>query len=132
MNNLIIGDFHMHNIFIVDDEPNILHLLNEYMKMWGHYIVGKARSGNEALEIIHNLQNLPDVVITDYRMENGDGLFLSQALAKRYPNLKIIMLTGDANITVSKAKENGVHILLKKMHFNCLKDVLNKFIPFQA
>jgi len=58
----------MARIFIVDDDIDIVNLFEQFLKMQGHKITAKAFNGEEAIDIIKNLQNKPDIVIMDHRM----------------------------------------------------------------
>ena len=48
------------NLLIVDDEPDILELVSEEFRYYGHNVI-TAKSGNEAVEILKN--NTFDVVV---------------------------------------------------------------------
>ncbi|MFP4697336.1 MAG: response regulator [Eubacteriales bacterium] len=83
----------MYRVIIVDDEENIRKLLKATIK-WnqlGFDIVGEASSGIKAINIIDEIQ--PDVAFVDIRMPFMDGIEFSKIAIKRYPNLKIVILT---------------------------------------
>lgn len=72
-----------------------------------------ANNGNELLANIGN--NVPDVVLMDYRMEQMDGVQTTKTLLKSYPNIKILMLSMfDAADHIIRAIENGAHGYLTK------------------
>lgn len=54
-------------------------------------VVGEAMSGEEMLELVPRVS--PDVVILDLRMPHGDGLTTLAQLRKRFPDLKVIILS---------------------------------------
>lgn len=78
---------------LIDDESAIRNLLKIAIK-WealGMSIVGEASSGIEAIHLIDELQ--PDIAFVDIRMPFMDGIEFSKLAIKRYPHLKIIILT---------------------------------------
>jgi DNA-binding NarL/FixJ family response regulator len=58
-------------------------------------VVGEARSGTEALEIIPQL--LPDIVLLDIAMAEMNGLETAERVKKLYPQVRVIMLSMYAN-----------------------------------
>jgi YesN/AraC family two-component response regulator len=78
---------------IIDDEKALRNLLKLVIK-WEDFnlcVTGEAASGIEAINIIDDIQ--PDIVFVDIRMPFMDGIQFSKLAIKRYPNLKIIILT---------------------------------------
>ncbi|MFQ5636974.1 MAG: response regulator [bacterium] len=49
------------------------------------------RDGNEALALLQ--ENIFDLVITDYRLPNADGIEIIKATAKYSPNCRIILMS---------------------------------------
>ena len=81
----------MDNILIVDDEEDILELLFDVVKKWGHLPI-IARDGEDALQ---KVQDVPiDLVLSDIRMPKMDGMTFLEKLKKINPNLTVILLTG--------------------------------------
>ena len=58
-------------ILIVDDEPDILEFVGYNLQNAG-YVVKKAQSGKEAIEI--NKAFLPELIIMDVMMPDIDGI----------------------------------------------------------
>lgn len=78
---------------IIDDEKAIRSLLKVAIQ-WDAfqlYVAGEAESGIEAINIIDDIQ--PDIIFVDIRMPFMDGIEFSRLAMKRYPDLKIIILT---------------------------------------
>lgn len=80
-------------ILLVDDEKLLLDSLEASInwKSYGLEVVGKACNGLQALELCE--KNLPDLVITDVKMGQMDGIRLAKELNYRYPEIKIILLS---------------------------------------
>ncbi|WP_091012049.1 response regulator transcription factor [Paenibacillus amylolyticus] len=81
-------------VLIVDDEYLIRNLLRMRIdwEQQGMSIVGEASDAAEALAQVELLR--PDIVFTDIYMPKMDGIELSRILMKRYPSLKIVVVTG--------------------------------------
>jgi len=54
-------------------------------------VVGQATNGREALEQVESLH--PDVVLMDVRMPEMDGVEATRELSRRFPEVKVIILT---------------------------------------
>jgi DNA-binding NarL/FixJ family response regulator len=90
-------------IICIDDEPLILQMLNFQIRK--RFDMECARlefftNPNEAIKEIDNLI-MEDIdiifLIVDYQMPELNGADLIKALKRKYPNLKFIMLSGQAN-----------------------------------
>lgn len=84
----------MYKLILVDDEADVREGLLEEIP-WeehGFQVVDKAENGREAIELIE--KHLPDVVVTDIHMPFMNGLELSNWIKDKYPNTKVIILTG--------------------------------------
>ncbi|WFR63553.1 response regulator [Paenibacillus amylolyticus] len=81
-------------VLIVDDEYLIRNLLRMRIdwEQQGMTIIGEASDAEEALDQVDLLR--PDIVFTDIYMPKMDGIELSGILMERYPNLKIVVVTG--------------------------------------
>ncbi|SCZ08358.1 two-component system, response regulator YesN [Paenibacillus polysaccharolyticus] len=81
-------------VLLVDDEyliRNLLRMRIDWQEQ-GMQIVGEACDAAEALEQVELLH--PDIVFTDIYMPKMDGIELSGLILKRYPNIKIVVVTG--------------------------------------
>ncbi|MDP8966714.1 MAG: response regulator [Cyanobacteriota bacterium] len=89
-------------IICVDDEPFVLESLKEQLKRYfgNRYYIEVAQSGEEALEIVEDLQeegiDVP-LIISDQIMPGMKGDELLIQLHDRYPKMLKIMLTGQAS-----------------------------------
>lgn len=90
-------------IICVDDEKVLLNVLAEQLEAWfgTNYIIEKALSGAECLEIIDNCiarKRDVSVVISDYIMPVMKGDELLEKVKEKDPKIKKIMLTGYSSI----------------------------------
>ncbi len=99
-------------ILVVDDDPGLLRLLTIRLRSQ-KYEVEPAESGAKALSIIARFR--PDLVITDLRMAEMDGIALLRELQRRWPSLNVIMLTAHGTIPDAvKATQSGAFAFLTK------------------
>lgn len=77
------------NILVVDDEPQITRVLKTTLSSYG-YGARTASDGEEALQIMRDW--VPDLVITDLRMPNLDGVGLCERI-RESSQMPIIVLS---------------------------------------
>ena len=84
----------MYTLLIADDEPLIRNGVKRIIdwESLGFSRIFMAEDGVEALEIIRN--NKVDLVLTDIAMPFMTGLELSEILAKEFPQIHVVILTG--------------------------------------
>jgi two-component system response regulator GlrR len=99
-------------ILVVDDDPGLLRLLTIRLRSQ-KYEVEPAENAAKALAAIARFR--PDLVITDLRMPEMDGISLLHELQRRWPSLNIIMLTAHGTIPDAvKATQAGAFAFLTK------------------
>ena len=86
----------MPRVLIADDEESMRLLVSRAIAMDGHETV-IAQDGAEALEIISDEQGAFDLLLTDIQMPIMDGIALALAVARDFPNLTILLMTGFAD-----------------------------------
>ena len=81
-------------ILIVDDEQSMCQFLSVLMRREG-YEVTTANSGRQALQTVE--EHAPDVVITDLKMPEMDGIQLLEEVKRRDETLPVIIMTAFAS-----------------------------------
>lgn len=100
------------SILLVDDEVDLREILQYDLEDAG-YRVFTACNALVALSLMK--QNHIDLVVSDIRMPDGDGLFLLESLReKNYQDPPIILMSGFADITPAEAYNRGVVKYLSK------------------
>jgi len=100
-------------IFCIDDESIVLDALKEQIEQGfkGDFTVEVAESGDEALQILEDLQSENaevQVVIADFIMPGMKGDALLTKFHEIFPSAKTLLLTGQASIEgVSNAVNNA-------------------------
>ncbi len=114
----------MAHILLVDDEPSSLLALTIFLKKAGHDVT-TASDGEAALRVIE--EQVPEVVVTDYRMEPLTGLdVLKKVEEQKYP-VEVILLTGEGTIglAVEAMKMGAFDFLTKPVKPEDLNKVVN-------
>jgi CheY-like chemotaxis protein len=98
------------SILVVDDSDSFRDLITEFLKQQNEiveiYAVG---SGKEALDILE--KNIPNVILMDVVMPEMNGFEASKLVRKKFPNIPIIILSGneatDAREAINRMGLNG-------------------------
>ncbi|MFX3635677.1 MAG: response regulator [Candidatus Pristimantibacillus sp.] len=106
----------MFKLMIVEDEPLIRTGLTHYFS-WqelGFHTIIEAENGREGLAAA--LREQPDLVITDIRMPEMDGLQMIQEIRAELPDTVFIILTGfnDFELAQKAIRIGGIHAFLLK------------------
>ncbi|MBL9101390.1 MAG: sigma-54-dependent Fis family transcriptional regulator [Myxococcales bacterium] len=119
-----------HRILLVDDEPNLRKVLGALLRQQGHEVHAET-DGAAALARVKSLPPRTfDVVISDLRMPNLDGIGLLKALAVHEPNLPVILLTahGSVDSAVEAVKLGAFDYLEKPFDRDQIHQVVEKAI----
>ena len=100
------------HLLLVDDDPGLLKLLGMRLVSEGYSVV-TAESGLEGLKIL--VREKIDLVISDLRMDEMDGLQLFAEIQKQQPGMPVIILTAHGSIPDAvAATQQGVFSFLTK------------------
>ena len=107
-------------ILLVDDEPHIIQLSQEFLEMTG-YTVHTAENGEVALEKFASLARV-DIVLLDLNMPGMGGYRCLQELLKLDPAVKVLIVSGHSEFDVNRDKlaESAMGIVRKPYHLNDL------------
>ena len=99
-------------LLLVDDEADLCQVLS-----WDFEDVGiqvtTAYGGNEAIDLLKG--NQFDVVLSDIKMPNGDGVELLEYIHKNRVEIKgVFLMTGYSDYPVKDLMEMGLNKLFKK------------------
>ncbi len=120
----------MYRVILVDDERLIVRGLSSVVP-WAEYgceIAGTAYDGKSGLEMIRTLR--PDIVLTDIRMPNMDGLTMLAALRSEFPEIQTTVLTAYRDFEYARqAITLGVcRYLLKPSNLDELKEAVKLMV----
>jgi two-component system, chemotaxis family, CheB/CheR fusion protein len=121
-------------ILIVDDDPDVRELLDEFLVAEGHCVI-TAYDGKSALAMIAEKSLEPDLVVADYNLPAGmNGLQLRakvhELLGRAVP---VIILTGDISTTTLRAvADQGAVQLNKPVKLDALTNAIQRLLQLPA
>ena len=105
----------MASVLVVEDEKLVRRTLNKMLRAGGHDVT-EVEDGQRALSYLE--RHPADVVVTDIVMPGKDGLETIAELRRRFPNAKIIAISGGAHSSragaLKAAKALGADRILAK------------------
>lgn len=105
----------MYKLLIVEDEHLVRNRLQKGInwRKYGFQATAAASNGREALEFVE--ANPPNVVISDIKMPEMDGIELARSLKSRFPAVRVILLSCYSDfVYAQKAIEYGVYAYILK------------------
>jgi CheY-like chemotaxis protein len=99
------------NILVVEDDPDLAESVAEALGLGGHN-VRLASNGAEAVKCFEEMKY--DLSFIDVRMPVMNGVDCFFAIRARYPDAKIVLMTGFKEPAVEKALNAGALALLHK------------------
>lgn len=117
------------NVLIIDDDDFVRTLVIKLVKSFG-YTSSCARDGQEALDLLGRMAP-PDIIITDIVMPRMDGLEMLRELRGKYPDIKIIAVSGGGRSEqgdyLDLARRAGANeVVSKPLNPKDLKEILKK------
>ena len=99
-------------LLVVDDEAVIRNFLVRVLEREGYTVIA-ACNGAEALTVLR--QTKIDLMLSDIRMDQMDGVELLKEARTLYPDLAILLLTGHATVdsAVAALRHGALNYLLK-------------------
>jgi ATP-dependent Lon protease len=118
-------------ILIVDDEEIARNNMRYFFAKDG-YSVQTAANGREALQRFEN-GGCFDVVITDLKMDEMDGIKLLERVTKISPDTNVILVTGYATVStaVDALRKGATHYLSKPVKLDELQGVVKEVLQKQ-
>jgi DNA-binding NtrC family response regulator len=101
-----------HRIMVIDDEKIVCDMAKLSLQQEG-YVVETFVSPATALKRLEEQKF--DVVVTDYRMQDIDGMEVLRTVKSQYPTTQVIMMTAYANLdSALEALRRDVHDFFAK------------------
>ncbi len=122
MNDLQSNNKH---ILIVDDDPLVRRSLSEFLTIEG-FTVSSAGSAREAIVLLKDYT--ADIVITDIKMPEVDGIQFMKQLKNLNPETPVILMTGYGSIdsAVEAMKEGAYDYITKPIIDNEIKLIIER------
>lgn len=119
------------HLLVVDDEATIRNFLGRVLEREG-YAVTSACDGIEALDILSQTQI--DLMLSDIRMDQLDGVDLLKQARRAYPDLAVLLLTGHATVdsAVAALRHGALNYLLKPVKNEEIVEAVHLALEEQA
>jgi two-component system response regulator GlrR len=118
-------------ILLVDDDPGLLRLLSIRLRA-EQYEVEAVGSAAEALAVLPCFR--PDLVVTDLRMDQMDGIDLLKEIQRQRPGLCVLLLTAHGTIpdAVEATQSGAFGFLTKPIDKQQLLDYVERAMKFSG
>lgn len=103
---------HPLKVAVADDERDMRDYLQELLPRLGHQVVGTAKNGKELVELCRAAK--PDLIITDIRMPDTDGVAASTAINRERQTPVILVSAYEDSELLAKANSDHVMAYLVK------------------
>lgn len=117
-------------VLVIDDEEDACLALEGLLETWG-CVVMCAQSGAEAVQQLDEIGDVPDLIISDYRLRDGEtgGSVIDQVRQHLDIDLPAIVLTGD----IAPERLKDIQALgFPLLHKPCEPDLLRQEIAIQT
>lgn len=129
----------MFRVLLVEDEPILRQALKAliHWEKYGFDVAAEAGNGLEALEILRGRGGF-DVVFTDIRMPQMDGIALAEAIRREFPSVRTVLLSAYREFEYAReAIHHGVFAYLLKEDSHdrineCLRELSRRLAEEQA
>ncbi len=112
-------------VLVVDDSLVDRRRAGALLERCGDWELRFAENGAEALGMVR--EHAPDVVVTDLQMPELDGLGLVRTLAREFPLLPVILMTGQGSETIAvEALEAGAASYVPKRELDLLPETVER------
>jgi DNA-binding NtrC family response regulator len=110
-------------ICVVDDEQIVCDRLQPVLEKNG-FLVESFTSSQAAIERF--LEKKFDILITDLKMAHPDGLELLRYVRDRFPDIRVVIITGFATVETAKEaiKGGAVDFIAKPFRLSDLRDLM--------
>jgi CheY-like chemotaxis protein len=112
-------------ILVVDDDQAVRDFACEALSQQGHAVLA-ARDGVEALEILEKEAAAIDLMVTDVVMPGLNGFSLASVVKGRWPEIRILYVTGFYELAQAEMGERFGNVLQKPFRARQLASEVGK------
>jgi two-component system, sensor histidine kinase len=117
-------------IVVVDDDPLVLDGMSSLLRSWGCRVL-TAVTGDGAIDSVIRQGSVPDLIVSDYRLPEGQTGFnvIARIRGAFKTDIPAFVISGDINPEpLRMARENGFHLLHKPVAPMTLRAMLNRML----
>lgn len=116
----------MPNIFIVDDDPDILLSMRHWLNKKGYHVSGFL-DVNSALESLYD--NIPDIIILDVNLKGEDGRDLCREIKNNAPyDVVVLLFSANPDNLLNYEEYNADDIFHKPFELDELEAKIKHFL----
>ncbi|EAQ48315.1 sigma-54-dependent transcriptional regulator [Leeuwenhoekiella blandensis] len=121
----------MSKILLIEDDVAFCKMLETFLSKKGYEVISAFAAG-EAYKILAN--HAVDLVITDVRLPDDDGLSILKHIKEDYNNIPVILMTGyaEVNKAVEAMKEGAFDYISKPVRPDELLKIVDKALQAEA
>ncbi len=116
-------------VLIVDDESDVRKVVRMTLEKAGYHVI-EAEDGKQAIEEIRKEEHALtlDVIITDIRMPNKNGIDVINFYRKEWPSIPLVVLTGfpDIDFATALLQDGVIEYLVKPLEGGKLLAAVSK------
>lgn len=124
----------MKKVLLLDDDLDLQELIRDYFKPRGYEIICHSSAEQGVTEIIRNASSDEPInlVITDFRLPNMNGIELIEQLKRVAPQIPIILITAHSSLDLAiEAIEKGAYdFVVKPLQFPQLSISMERALYF--
>jgi two-component system cell cycle sensor histidine kinase/response regulator CckA len=110
---------------VVDDEPSVRNFIIAVLQGDGFQTI-EAENGVHALELMHELGGVVDLLVSDIKMPLMDGITLACSVRAEFPAIPLILVSGYAEIEEAKLPDTGFEFVQIPFHPATLLSAVKK------
>lgn len=113
-------------ILVVDDEPDVRDSMLALLRKWRCEVIA-AESCSEMLEKLVSVHRMPDLIVSDYRLQGEEnGIEVVARLREEFnAQVPALLITGDTGMEqLREAEESGLHVLHKPLNPSRLRALI--------
>ena len=104
-----------HCIAIVDDNPVVRAFTSFLLSRHNFIVAFEAKNGQECINLMQQLDQVPDLIILDIQMPVMNGFETAVILKEKWPSIKIIALSTEDDLdSINKILSAGVDSFVSK------------------
>lgn len=121
------SEYQQYTILVVDDEEVVVSLVQDALEEEGFTVI-TSEDPHKAMKISDEQQI--DLLITDIRMPNMNGIDMAKSIHQKNPNIAVIFMTGYANLNSAKEaiKQGASDYILKPFELTEIRQAVFKAV----
>lgn len=114
-------------ILLVEDDHDVRELFTEYLRGRGHVVTDVGSVADARAALVHTP---PDLVLTDLRLDDGDGTRLVEAAALLSPRVPTIVVAGTGSVegVITALRAGAADVLVKPLRLRDLHATIERVL----